>query len=96
MAPDTLSIQLGLSRLIVAYVYVYKMPHACTYVMNLYTKLECVRKFFLLKMSVKISQKSLCNQGCQMVYFYTKNPNLCIVWRSLEWKMLVYLGTFGI
>jgi hypothetical protein len=29
-------------------------------------------------------------QGCQMVYFQTKNPNLGESWRALDWKMLVY------
>jgi hypothetical protein len=28
-------------------------------------------------------------QGCQMVYFQTKNPNLGKFWRALDWKMLV-------
>jgi hypothetical protein len=32
-------------------------------------------------------------QGCQMVYFQTKNPNLAKYWRALEWKMLVYFMT---
>jgi hypothetical protein len=32
-------------------------------------------------------------QGCQMVYFQTKNPNLGKFWRALEWKMLVYFMT---
>jgi hypothetical protein len=27
-------------------------------------------------------------QGCQMVYFQTKNFNFSIFWRALEWKML--------
>jgi hypothetical protein len=31
-----------------------------------------------------------CHQGCQMVCFQTKNPNLGKFWRALEWKMLVY------
>jgi hypothetical protein len=42
-------------------------------------------------------------QGCQMVYFQNKNPNLCKIWRALNWKMLTYfmavwniLRTFGI
>jgi hypothetical protein len=30
-------------------------------------------------------------QGCQMVSFQTKNPNLGIFWRTLEWKMLLYI-----
>jgi hypothetical protein len=30
-------------------------------------------------------------QGCNMVYFQTKNPNLGKFWRALEWKMLVYV-----
>jgi hypothetical protein len=30
------------------------------------------------------------NQGCQMVCFQTKNPNLGRFWRAFEWKMLVY------
>jgi hypothetical protein len=25
------------------------------------------------------------NQGCQTVYFLTKNPKLGIFWRALEW-----------
>jgi hypothetical protein len=42
-------------------------------------------------------------QGCQMVYFQTKNRNLGKLWRVLRWKMLVYftaiwyvLWSFGI
>jgi hypothetical protein len=27
-------------------------------------------------------------QGCQMVYFQTKNPDFCKIWMALEWKML--------
>jgi hypothetical protein len=27
------------------------------------------------------------NQGCQMVYFQTKNPNLGKICSALEWKM---------
>jgi hypothetical protein len=30
-------------------------------------------------------------QGCQMVYFPTKNPNLVTFWRTLEWKRLLYI-----
>jgi hypothetical protein len=29
-------------------------------------------------------------QGCQMVCFQTKNPNLGNFWRALDWKMLIY------
>jgi hypothetical protein len=37
------------------------------------------------------------DQGCQMVYFQTKNPNLGKSWRALDCKMLIYiLWTFGI
>jgi hypothetical protein len=28
-------------------------------------------------------------QGCQMVYFQTKNANLGKFWRALQWKMYV-------
>jgi hypothetical protein len=34
--------------------------------------------------------RSLPPQGCQMVCFQTKNPNLGKFWRALEWKMLKY------
>jgi hypothetical protein len=30
------------------------------------------------------------HQGCQMVYFHTKNPSLGTFWRALELKMLAY------
>jgi hypothetical protein len=26
-----------------------------------------------------------------MMYLYTKNPNLCLLWRALEWNMLVFI-----
>jgi hypothetical protein len=29
-------------------------------------------------------------QGCQMVCFQTKNPNLGKFWRVLQWKKMVY------
>jgi hypothetical protein len=29
-------------------------------------------------------------QGCQMVCFQTKNPNLGKFWRVLQWKVMVY------
>jgi hypothetical protein len=32
-------------------------------------------------------------QGCQMVCFQTKNPNLGKFWRVLQWKSLVYFTT---
>jgi hypothetical protein len=50
------------------------------------------------------SRKTICcpNQGCQMVYFQTKDSNLGKSWRALDGKMLIYfmaiwniLSTFG-
>jgi hypothetical protein len=35
-------------------------------------------------------------QGCQMVLFQTKNPNLGKFWRALEWKMLVFMIIWNI
>jgi hypothetical protein len=32
------------------------------------------------------------DQGCQIVCFQTKYPNLGKFWRALEWKMLVFYG----
>jgi hypothetical protein len=34
------------------------------------------------------------NQGCQKVYFQTKNPNSGKFWRDLQWKVLVYFMAF--
>jgi hypothetical protein len=31
---------------------------------------------------------------CQMVYFQTKNRNLGKFWRTLQWKMLIYIMDF--
>jgi hypothetical protein len=44
--------------------------------------------------SVSEKAASHLEQGCQMAYFQTKNPNLGKFWRVLQWKMLVYLMTF--
>jgi hypothetical protein len=36
-------------------------------------------------------------QGCQMVFFLTKNQNVVIFWRALEWKMQwIQSNEFGI
>jgi hypothetical protein len=34
------------------------------------------------------------DQGCQIVYFQTKNPNLGKFWSVLQWKMLVNFTAF--
>jgi hypothetical protein len=34
-------------------------------------------------------------QGCQMVYFQTKNPNLGKFCRALHWKMLIHFMAIG-
>jgi hypothetical protein len=38
--------------------------------------------------NVRLSMHS--DQGCQIEDFHTKNPNLGIFWRALEWKMWVH------
>jgi hypothetical protein len=50
-----------------------------------------------------IGGQRVCHQGCQMVYFQTKYPNLGKFWRALDWKILIYFMaianiwlTFGI
>jgi hypothetical protein len=43
---------------------------------NLDPRTEIIRQEFLL-------------QGCQIVYFQTKNPNLGTFWSVLQWKILV-------
>jgi hypothetical protein len=35
-------------------------------------------------------EKTESEQGCQMVFFQTKNPNVGKFWRALDWKTLVY------
>jgi hypothetical protein len=35
-----------------------------------------------------------CGQGCQLVYFQIKNPNLGKFWRALDWKMFGMLKYF--
>jgi hypothetical protein len=57
------------------------------------------RGFFLILPLAPSCQQVFCSwflcasamgQGCQMVYFQTKSPNLGKFWRVLQWKMLVY------
>jgi hypothetical protein len=58
----------------------------------------------LLPSSSSFSGDIISYQGCQMVYFQTKNHNLGHFWRASDWKMLIYimmtiwsiLRTFGI
>jgi hypothetical protein len=37
----------------------------------------------------KTNEKHIRAQGCQMVYFQTKDPNLGKFWSVLQWKLLV-------
>jgi hypothetical protein len=37
--------------------------------------------------------RPMSNQGCQMVYFQTKNPHLGKFWRAFKWKKLEYSMT---
>jgi hypothetical protein len=47
----------------------------------------------LLILSTVLTFLKRSNQGCQMVCFKTKNPNLGKFWRVLLWKILVYFMT---
>jgi hypothetical protein len=40
--------------------------------------------------NIKEAKDMYCEQGCQMVHFRTKNPNLGKFCRVLQWKMFVY------
>jgi hypothetical protein len=54
-------------------------------------------KFFIENQSLLASAakqtSSSQDQGCQMVCFWTKNPNLGKFWTALEWKMMVHFMT---
>jgi hypothetical protein len=41
--------------------------------------------------TISIKRRLYPDQGCQMVYFETKNPTLGKFWRALDGKMLQYL-----
>jgi hypothetical protein len=43
----------------------------------------------------KLAQILSHNQGCQMVSFQTKNPNLGKFWWALDWKMLIYINSMA-
>jgi hypothetical protein len=63
---------------------------------------------FFNKLRIKLLRPSFnprksTTQCCQMGYFQTKNPNVGLFWRALDWKILIYfiaigniLWTFGI
>jgi hypothetical protein len=59
---------------------------------------RCVRSRVKLgeKVQKNFWKKNIYLHRCQMVYFQTKNPNLGKFWRELQWKMLVFLWTFGL
>jgi hypothetical protein len=69
-----------------------------------FKNLECYRSVFAsFYLEAKKCFSSFLTQGCQMVYFHTKNPNLGIFRRALDWNFLMYvmaiwniLRTFGI
>jgi hypothetical protein len=57
-----------------------------------------IQALVLLSTRFGTFNRSVCFvQGCQMVYFQTKNSNLGKFWRVLQRKMLVYfMSMFGL
>jgi hypothetical protein len=55
------------------------------------TEKKILQRFFIDFIVDTIPVRLMVNsQGCQMVCFHSKTPNLGIFLRALEWKMLVY------
>jgi hypothetical protein len=46
-------------------------------------------RHFLAKIFLKFKMSAQVIQGCQMVYFQTKNPNFGKFWRSSDWKLFI-------
>jgi hypothetical protein len=44
----------------------------------------------ILSLRLQRNKSRAVGQGCQMVYFQTKNPIWDKIWRALEWKRLFY------
>jgi hypothetical protein len=70
---------------------------------NSLAKKHLNEQIYLTRRRWSVLQQNVFTQGCQMVSFQTKNPNLGKFWRALDWKMLIYfmaiwniLQTFGI
>jgi hypothetical protein len=42
------------------------------------------------RVAITHGYETLLKQGCQMVCFQTKNPNLGQFWKVMQWKILVY------
>jgi hypothetical protein len=40
------------------------------------------------------NKRGIRHQGCQMVYFQTKNPNLGIFWSALACRMSIFMEYF--
>jgi hypothetical protein len=68
----------------------YICTYVCTYV---FRKLSYLSRYVHCKRRCKFSVIPHLKQGCKMVYFHTKTPNLGMVWKVLEWKMFVYFMT---
>jgi hypothetical protein len=43
----------------------------------------------MIFMALNTFKYNIFDQSCQMVYFETKNSNLGIFWRALDWKILL-------
>jgi hypothetical protein len=66
--------------------FVQSHPEVCNYNWFLFPSISV---FIVYNAGVSLSQLGQ-NQGCQMVCFQTKNPNLGKFWRALDWQMFIY------
>jgi hypothetical protein len=57
---------------------------------KIFSKSKQCRTASLSKLFKQGRPKMILEQGCQMVCFQTKNPNLGKFLRAIEWKLLVY------
>jgi hypothetical protein len=55
-----------------------------------YVSRQPSKEAFSSQMSSASGADDCDTQGCQMVCFQTKNPNLGKSWRALDWKMSIY------
>jgi hypothetical protein len=51
------------------------------------------KNFEALSLGQKLIPLKNPDQDFKMAYFHSKNPNLGLLWRALEWKILVYFRT---
>jgi hypothetical protein len=68
----------------------FTVTNSTQVLVNLIDKQQLTTQVRSCRKTSKSTLENSADQGCQMIYFQTKNTHLGTFWRALIWRMFVF------